>query len=116
MNNSVLFYSSILVAGVFISAVSQVLLKKSADKEHKGVLGEYLNPYVVTAYTIFVAATLMTVYAFKGIPLSYGPILDSTGYLFVTFFGVIIFKEKINIKKAVGIITIIAGILVYSLS
>lgn len=116
MNKSALIYSAILVAGVFISAVSQVLLKKSADKQHHGFLKEYLNPYVIIAYTLFVGATLMTVLAFKGIPLSLGPVLDSTGYLFVTAFGVIFFKEKINCRKAVGILTIIIGIGIYALS
>ena len=116
MDKSAVLYSAILVAGVFISAVSQVLLKKSADKPHQGFLKEYLNPYVITAYTMFVGATLMTVLAFKGIPLSLGPVLDSTGYLFVTVFGVIFFKEKINSRKAVGILTIIVGIVIYALS
>lgn len=116
MDKNTLFYSAILIAGVFISAVSQVLLKRSADKEHKGFLSEYLNPYVITAYTMFVGATLMTVLAFKGIPLSLGPVLDSTGYLFVTFFGVIFFKEKLNLKKSLGILTIIVGIVIYAFS
>lgn len=115
MNNGALFYSAVLVAGVFISSFSQVLLKKSALTPRKGFVQEYLNPFVIAAYALFMAATFMTVYAFKGIPLSYGPILDSTGYLFVTLFGIIFFKERLNCKKTAGIAVILAGIIVYSL-
>ena len=115
MDRTVLLYSAILVTGVFISSFSQVLLKKSAMKEREGFVQEYLNPFVIGAYTLFVLATFMTIYAFKGIPLSYGPILDGTGYLFVTVFGLIFFKEKLNIKKAAGILVIITGIVIYAL-
>ena len=115
MPGSELFYSMILICGTFIGSVSQVLLKKSALKKHDSIIREYLNPYVVTAYAMFVIATLFTVTAFKGIPLSLGPLLDSTGYLFVTIFGLIFFKEKLNVKRVAGLAIIIAGIVVYSL-
>ena len=108
-------YAAVYLVGVFISAVSQVLLKKEAMKPHDSVIAEYLNPRVIIAYLIFFAATLMTIYAYKGIPLSYGPVLETTSYLFVTFFGVTIFHEKMGPKKIVALVLIIVGILVYSL-
>ena len=114
MTGSEIFYSLILILGVLISSVSQVLLKKSALKEHKGFVREYLNPYVIGAYCLFVLATFMTIYAFKGIPLSYGPILESTGYFFITVFGIIFFKERLNIRKITGILLILLGIVIYS--
>ena len=114
MTRTELFYSLILILGVFISSVSQVLLKKSALKHRKGFIQEYLNPYVIGAYSLFVIATFMTIYAFKGIPLSYGPVLEGTGYFFISVFGIIIFKERLNTKKILGIILILAGIVVYS--
>ena len=108
-------YAGIFLFGVFISAVSQVLLKKSAQKSYESVIKEYLNPRVIFAYTMFLLATLMTVLAYKGIPLSYGPVLETTSYLFVTFFGVTIFHEKMGPKKIIALALIIAGILIYSL-
>ncbi len=115
MNGSEFLYAGVLVAGVFISSFSQVLLKKSAIKERRGFVQEYLNPYVICAYAIFVLATFMTVWAFKGIPMSYGPILDATGYIFISVFGFIFFKEKLNIRKTAGLIVIISGIVIASL-
>ena len=78
-------------------------------------LKEYLNPLVIIAYTIFVGTTLLSVYAYKGIPLSMGPVLEATSYIYITIFGVCIFKEKLNPKKIVALLLIVGGILVYSL-
>lgn len=115
MNSEVLLYSLLLLAGVFISAVSQVLLKKEAGKEHSSLIGEYLNPAVITAYAMFFVSTLLSVFAYRGIPLSMGPVLEATSYIYVTFFGVKIFREKINKKKVLALLMIIGGIAVYSL-
>lgn len=115
MNNINWIYPAVLVLGVFISSVSQVILKKAAMKKYSSVIREYLNPGVIVAYTIFVLATLMTVFAYKGLPLSWGPILDSSGYLFVTIWGVTLFKEKITARKAIAIAIIVIGIIIYSI-
>ena len=55
------------------------------------------------------------VYAYKGIPLSMGPVLEATSYIYITIFGVCIFKEKLNPKKIVALLLIVGDILVYSL-
>ena len=116
MQNNALFHAGILLFGVFISAVSQVMLKKAAEKHYENWLREYLNPWVIAAYGIFFLATFCTIYAYKVIPLSMGPILEATSYLYVTFFGVTIFREKLNRKKIVALALIIGGIAVYALA
>lgn len=107
-------YALILLLGVFLSALSQVLLKKSAMKQYETSIKEYLNPRVIIAYTIFVGTTFLSIYAYKGIPLSMGPILEATSYFYVTFFGVKIFKEKMNKQKIIALCFIIGGIVIYS--
>lgn len=113
MNNFV--YALIYLVGVFISSVSQVVLKKSSGKKYDNPIREYLNAPVIIAYSIFFLATLLSIYAYKGIPLSMGPVLEATGYIFVTVFGVTIFKETVTLKKAIALLFIIGGICVYSL-
>lgn len=108
-------YSLFILFGTFISAVSQVLLKKAAEKQYRSFWDQYLNPLVIGAYMIFVIATLCSVIAYRGIPLSLGPILETTSYVYITYFGVTIFHEKMNAKKAAALLLIIAGIIVYSL-
>lgn len=107
-------YAGILLMGSFASAISQVLLKKSALKKYDSVFREYLNPEVFFAYVLFVMATLMSVIAYKGIPLSMGPLLEATGYIYITIFGVTIFKEKMNRKKMMALLCIVMGIVFYS--
>ena len=48
---------------VFISSVSQTLLKISANKSHSDRLHEYLNPYVIIAYGMFFLSTFLTMLA-----------------------------------------------------
>lgn len=102
------------LTSVFISSLSQVLLKKSAMEEHESTLAEYLNWKVIVAYAIFVLATLLFTLAYRTIPLSMGPLLDATGYLYVTAFGVLIFGEKLDVRKLIALAIIICGIIIYS--
>lgn len=108
-------YILLFLVSVFLSSCSQVLLKKAAQKPQDNVLKEYLNPTVIIAYGIYFGTTVLSMLAYKGIPLSLGPILEATGYLYVTLFGVTIFHERLTPKKLTGLVLIIAGILVFTL-
>ena len=114
MNKTLLIYACIMLFGTFISAISQVILKKAAGKTCENKIREYVNLPVISAYTIFVVATFLSVFAYKVVPLSMGPILEATSYIYITVFGVTIFKERLTKRKVVALITIIAGIIVYS--
>ena len=107
-------YATIALFGVFISGISQVLLKKSANIRYESSLKEYLNPLVIFAYVLFVASTLLSTFAYKVIPLSMGPILDATGYIYVTVFGILIFHEHLNRRKISALLLILTGIVIYS--
>ena len=91
------------------------MLKKSAMKQYDSKIKEYMNPLVIIAYIMFVGTTFLSIIAYKGIPLSMGPILEATSYIYVTFFGVKIFGEKLNLRKVVAMGLIIFGIIVYAL-
>lgn len=112
MNKTVLFYSLFILFGTFISSISQVMLKMAARKTYSTKIQEYMNPLVISAYSIFVLATLCSVIAYKGIPLSLGPVLEATSYIYVTIFGVKIFGENINWLKVLALAMIIAGIII----
>lgn len=115
MSSNVLIFALIALAGTFISSVSQVLLKKAAQQTYSSAIREYLNVRVIVAYMIFVLATLMGTYAYKVIPLSMGPILDATGYIYVTIFGIKIFGEQMDRRKFFALGLIICGIAIYAL-
>ena len=114
MNDKVFFYASFILIGTFICLIAQVLLKKAAIQEHCSKKDEYFNKYVVVAYSIFILATFFSIYAYRGIPLSMGAVLESTSYLYITLFGAYFFKERITLQKIVALVLIIVGIVVYS--
>ena len=103
------------LGSVFLASVSQVLLKMAAQDSHKNVIGEYLNMKVIAGYILFFMCTLLTMIAYRGIPMNLGPILETTGYIYIMIFGALFFGEKCNIKKAISLIVIICGIAIYSL-
>lgn len=108
-------YIGIFLFSVFISSISQIILKKCAGKEYDSKLKEYLNVPVILAYGIFFLSTLITMIAYRYVPLSLGPILESSGYIFVTILGAIFLKEKITRRKLMGLSLILVGILVFNL-
>jgi drug/metabolite transporter (DMT)-like permease len=115
MKNELLLYSLIYVFAVFISAVSQIMLKISAKKSYKSKIREYMNPLVIISYGLFFGCTLITMLAYRKVPLSMGQILESSGYIFVTVLGTTILKEKLSRKKMIGMAVILVGIFVFTL-
>ncbi len=112
--SAVLPYALISLLGVFLSSVSQVMLKRAAMRKYSSVVQEYLNPLVIFAYGIFFIM-LLGILAYKGMPVSLGPVLETTAYFYITVFGVVIFKEKLNSKKILALCMIVMGIVVYAL-
>ena len=115
MNELQLPYVLLYLCSTFLAAISQVLLKKAAMRPHATVLAEYTDWRVILGYGLFVGCTLLTMLAYRGVPLNIGPVLEATGYLYVTFFGVTIFHEEMNRKKFLALALIVAGILIYAL-
>ncbi len=108
-------YMIVYICSVFIASVSQIILKTSSGRQYESFIREYLNPRVIIAYALFFGTTFVSLYAYKGLPLSMGPILEATGYIWVALLSFLVLKEKITPKKLLGLIVIIAGIVVYSI-
>lgn len=107
-------YIIIFILSVFISSVSQIILKTSADKQYDSIIQEYINPKVIIAYGMFFLSSLITILAYKGVPLSMGPILEATGYIWVAILGRLVLKEEISKMKMTGVVLIIIGIVVFT--
>ena len=105
----------LLLLSVFISSVSQIILKKAADKTYESTLKEYMNPMVIGAYGLFFCSVILTMLALKHVPLSMSPILESTGYIFVSVMGYIFLKERFSRRKLMGFALILAGIVIFNL-
>ncbi len=113
--NELTVYICVFITGVLVSSVSQILLKISAGRTYPNRIREYLNPLVIIAYLLFFSCTFIGLYALKVVPLSMSPVLEASGYIFVAVLSRLILKERINMKKALGLGIILAGILIYAL-
>ena len=63
---------------------------------------------------MFFASTIITVFAYKYVPLSLGPVLESCGYVFVAVLSYIFLKERLKKKQIIGLVLITVGVLIVS--
>ncbi|AIK38543.1 eamA-like transporter family protein [Bacillus pseudomycoides] len=111
MNNYILLY----IFGIILAKYSQILLKKATLQEYDSKLREYVNPYVIIGYSLFVINAGLNVIALKGVPLKQAPVLESLSYVIILVFGWYFLGEKITKRKVIGNIIIIIGIVVFSI-
>lgn len=103
-----------MVLSAFLSALSQMMLKRSADKTYKNALEAYLNPSVILSYGILFATMLINMLAYRSLPYLVGQTLIATSYIFVMLLGRMILGEKLTKKKIAGNLLIIVGILIFN--
>ena len=111
--NSITIHIFILFISVFISAFSQILLKKAALKSHKTVIQEYMNALVITAYGIYFIAVILDLIALRKVPISYIPIIEASNYIFIIAFSKIFLGEKLSKRKIIALLVILAGITIF---
>ena len=105
----------LLLISVFISSVSQILLKKAANRTYESTIKEYMNPLVIGAYGMFFCSVILTMLALRYVPLSMSPILESTGYIFVSVMGYFFLKERFTRRKLLGFALILVGVIIFNL-
>ena len=86
-----ILYILVFLLSVFISSMSQVLLKKAAGKQHKSLLREYLNPWVICGYMLLLGSTVFNISGLRGLSFMNGPVIESFGYVLVLFLSRFLF-------------------------
>lgn len=109
------FYMLVLFVATFFSALSQLLLKKSALREHKSWIFEYINWRVILAYCIAFAVLFANTYAYTQVDMKYGPVIDTFTYVFVMVLSFLVLKEHITKGQLIGNLIIITGVVVYTI-
>lgn len=100
---------------VLVASISQILLKKSANKTYNNKINEYLNVLVVIGYVLFVISSIMSVVSLKGITISYSSIVESLNYIIVPVMSYLLLKEKINKLQLFGMLIMIIGAIIYNI-
>ncbi|NLL91416.1 MAG: EamA family transporter [Ruminococcaceae bacterium] len=102
----------IIIAGVFIASFAQTLLKRSAIEKHKSSIAAFLNLKVISAYILIAASMVLSFIGLRKVPLSYTPIPESLGQIFVLLFSYLFLGESVSKKKIFGVFLILVGIIV----
>ena len=100
-------------ASVLIWAVSQILLKSAANREHKNFLKKFLNFTIITAYGMMLGSSLCSMLSMRYLELNLMPVFQATSFFWVLLLSRLILKEKVYRKNVLGICIIFLGILVY---
>lgn len=103
----------LFLISVFIASCAQIILKNSADMEHKNRFKEYINVRVIGAYIILFASTILTIIAYRGVELKQGPILESIGYVYILLLSWFFLKERVTLNRVIGTVLIIVGIYIF---
>ncbi|MBR5564920.1 MAG: EamA family transporter [Roseburia sp.] len=103
-----------IVSGILV-AVSQLLLKLSANKKNTSFIGQFLNINVIMGYSMLLASMLINMYAMQFMDYKYAPILSTVSYMFVLALSVCVLKERIIKKQVWGAVFIFLGIIIFNL-
>jgi drug/metabolite transporter (DMT)-like permease len=98
-----------------LASVSQVLLKKSAQKEYPSRIREYLNVLVIGGYGLLVLSMIIGIFCYKHLGYMGTVVMEPIAYIMVMFLSRLVFGEKITGKKVIGMCLIIAGILIFNI-
>lgn len=105
-----------LVLVIAFTGFSQMLLKVGANQScEKRFTAAYLNPYTFTAYSLYLLATLFTVYALKDIPLKIFYTATSLKFVLILLLSKLILCERIDKKKVIAVGLIVSGVVVFNM-
>ncbi len=108
------FFLLMIVAQI-IAAVSQILLKVSANKEYPSFVRQYLNAFVIGGYGLLMVSMVITILCYDGLGYMAVVVMEPISYILVMIMARFIFKEKVTPFKIAGMVLIIAGIVVFNL-
>ncbi len=99
----------------FITAASQILLKKSANKKYTNIIFEYLNPYVMISYMCYAGILVLNVVIYTRIDYRFGVVINSLPMVFIMILSKVVLKEHLTKKRIAGSLLLVLGIICFTL-
>jgi len=106
----------LMLLSELIASTSQILLKKSAEKSYSSAIREYLNFFVIGGYSLLMVSMVISLFCYNGLGYMGTVVMEPISYVIVMFMSRAVFKEKITVRKMVGMSLIVCGIAVFYLS
>jgi multidrug transporter EmrE-like cation transporter len=117
-------YIPVILAGVFLNAFAQVLLKR-------GMLGigyfEFhfqslfpvikkvaINPYILSGLASYVISVAIWLLVLARVEVSYAYPFLSVGYVVITLASYFVFQENLSWMRGLGVAVIVLGVLLLS--
>ncbi|MBQ3393366.1 MAG: multidrug ABC transporter [Lachnospiraceae bacterium] len=103
------------ILGAFVTALSQILLKRQAnitEAGKKGFLQKFLNIRVFLSYGMLFMTLVINQIALIHVPISVMPCITATSFIWVFVLGIIILGEKVSRRRVLGVAIIIAGVII----
>lgn len=104
-----------MIISALITAFSQVILKKSANKTYQNIIFEYLNPYVIFSYICYIGVLILNVWIYTKVDYRFGVEINSMSAVLVMILSHILLKETVTRKRILGNAIIVCGILIFML-
>ena len=86
------------------------IFSRFGDKKHRGRIMSFA--LVIIAYIIFFASAAGTMWSYKVVSISLGAMLETSSYVFIFVFDLLVFREKANVRKIMAVMLIIAGVVI----
>ena len=101
----------VAIAAVPLTALAHVLFKRGAMGRRGPRL--WLNAMTLCGYALMFSVTLMSLYAYKVVPVQANVVLSPLVLLLVTVLSVVALRERLTRTQAVGCALILAGVAVF---
>ncbi|MGC9090014.1 MAG: multidrug transporter [Caldisericia bacterium] len=108
----------IILSALFVS-IAQVLFKKEAKQKItniKNLIDFAKNKTFIYGASLYLLSLIIYLFSLKHLPLSVGYPLFASSFLFITLFSYLKFKETITKRRIAGVLFIIIGIIIISLT
>ncbi len=97
----------------FVGAAAQIFFKLGANAVEKATPVQILtNPTLMFGYSLYGVSTILLVLALRKGQLSILYPIISLTYVWVALLSMLIFKETLNVYKAIGLAIVVAGVAV----
>ena len=103
----------LMIVAELIASTSQILLKKSAEKEYPSFIREYLNLLVIGGYGMLMISMVISIFCYDGLGYMGVVVMEPLGYIIVMFLSRMVFGEKFTLRKLLGMVMILSGIAVF---
>lgn len=100
----------LIILNAALVGISQTLLKVSANREHRGWLTGYINPFVISSYLIYLWTLASNVFLYTKIDYRFSVLFNSLSTVSVMLASRMILKEKLTPRHIIGNAAILLGI------